>query len=614
MIQFTGILGKNCGRLIDPKQIDNRDKDFKVSNKGGYKIDGGIETLRGFASIKDLAKASKIDPAYQRITYSDHIRDISNFLDDGQTISKFLPEIILVGEKDKCSLTQFLLSQGTLTIRKQVEKLNYYFLDVEENSLKRIDGNHRLEAGKEKELYVPFAIILWPSSSSFEEKIVNRDNEALLFHILNSKAKKLTPEENFRGLANASTWTPEELRIIDKAIPFLNRFLKLSEQNVNYKSETFEEMPLTKIAEILLAINDFSMYTQSFDNFVNQMFIALNDFSKFPYLKGEFNYLLPQLIFYNFYHHQSIEFVIIINSWLQKYHYKHGSFECGKKMFDIVSKQLQIKTLKIFVAMPWYSLETVLEYNKIFKKIVKTVELKASNPNLRLELIPIMMRKGDAKRIDLTVMKEIEECDIFIADTTQDNPNVIFEIGYAMALSKKLFLVRDSKYLGNPPFDIDKLLYKPFNSDSLEESLSKTSILNLMEILKELNIIVPEYNKEMDTGFIEGTIKPDNIKFIDSILNKLELKLVNVVFKTSKEGSYVTFLDKPEIKINSLKEFESFILESIDGVSEPAVLEQDQKIELLAKCLSMFSESLMEINWTNTGAIMEHAIKRLTIT
>lgn len=42
------------------------------------------------------------------------------------------------------------------------------------------------------------------------------------------------------------------------------------------------------------------------------------------------------------------------------------------------------------------------------------------------------------------ICKKINECDLFFADITRLNPNVLFEIGYAIARKKRIWLVRDN--------------------------------------------------------------------------------------------------------------------------------------------------------------------------
>lgn len=45
------------------------------------------------------------------------------------------------------------------------------------------------------------------------------------------------------------------------------------------------------------------------------------------------------------------------------------------------------------------------------------------------------------------ITKAIDDCDFLCADITGINPNVLFEVGYAIARNKRLWLVRATTYL-----------------------------------------------------------------------------------------------------------------------------------------------------------------------
>lgn len=62
-----------------------------------------------------------------------------------------------------------------------------------------------------------------------EKKII--DMEAFLFYFLNVKAKRLTTEENYRGLIS-SDWQKHEIEIASKNIILLQRLNKLLEDNI----------------------------------------------------------------------------------------------------------------------------------------------------------------------------------------------------------------------------------------------------------------------------------------------------------------------------------------------------------------------------------------------
>lgn len=125
---------------------------------------GGFTCLRGFASIKELAKHSRAEFSYQRELNKQHIEEIKYYL--GQREYLFFPEIIL-GHR-LASDAPIALAQDESQLLNIGEKKNYpidialteaksrkgafknlklaSFTIEKESLLLRIDGNHRLSA------------------------------------------------------------------------------------------------------------------------------------------------------------------------------------------------------------------------------------------------------------------------------------------------------------------------------------------------------------------------------------------------------------------------------------------------------------------------------------
>ncbi|MBI1345135.1 hypothetical protein GC163_02485 [bacterium] len=65
-------------------------------------------------------------------------------------------------------------------------------------------------------------------------------------------------------------------------------------------------------------------------------------------------------------------------------------------------------------------------------------------------------RKHGSDVIHHTIVKELDEADLVIADLTDHNPNVLFELGIRIALDKPVLLIRA---MGTPPiFDVDHMM------------------------------------------------------------------------------------------------------------------------------------------------------------
>lgn len=107
--------------------------------------------------------------------------------------------------------------------------------------------------------------------------------------------------------------------------------------------------------------------------------------------------------------------------------------------------------------------------------------------------------KVGGKYIISEILRAIDDCDFFCADVTGINPNVMFELGYAIANNKKIWIIRDESYsdakrefeqlqllttVGYRPYTGSPQIIESFFKDSpfldLDETIFKRSIeLNL---------------------------------------------------------------------------------------------------------------------------------------
>lgn len=132
--------------------------------------------------------------------------------------------------------------------------------------------------------------------------------------------------------------------------------------------------------------------------------------------------------------------------------------------------------------MPYYSHQEITEYNKLYREICSDVSKKV---NVQLELIPIMRFRGKSQRIDQRLLNLIKESDIFIADITGNNINVIFEIGFAESSSLPMILLKNEADKDTfVPFDMDKLQYLPYPDKGYYNDIKLKVTGNLIEILK----------------------------------------------------------------------------------------------------------------------------------
>lgn len=121
-----------------------------------------------------------------------------------------------------------------------------------------------------------------------------------------------------------------------------------------------------------------------------------------------------------------------------------------------------------FVIMPFNpALEPV--YLKIIKPILNSAGFECDRGD----------NKSDSVSIIDKVTKMIESSDLIVCDLTGGNPNVYYELGYAMALKKQTILLSQTIPSGQLPFDIRHLNITMYEED-------KFSLLQLREDFSEV--------------------------------------------------------------------------------------------------------------------------------
>lgn len=120
------------------------------------------------------------------------------------------------------------------------------------------------------------------------------------------------------------------------------------------------------------------------------------------------------------------------------------------------------KSIRCFITTPFS--EDFRNIRRIIADALRDVEIE---PIMFEETIPLGTTIFEA------VQQVIERADLIIADLTRSNPNVLYEVGYAHALSKPiLFIVQ--REVGRVPSDIAGylyLVYEPSRPDELKRAI-----------------------------------------------------------------------------------------------------------------------------------------------
>lgn len=490
---FEGILGQNCGEVVPTTGEDEKRIQIK-----GFKIKDGIRILRGFAKSSILAEYSKPDNNYQRNENNNHLNSLKSFMQDIKTSAKYLPEVTLVARGYQKLEPIKLSGKLSDTQQGELENLEYWKLTVNKEQLFRIDGNHRLEATKDKDYYIPFSIIIWENNPN------SADDEAFLFYFLNSKAKKLETEENLKGLVDAETWNDKELEKANILLPYIRHFKHHFEDHklfnkTYYKDKNNNENAKTQILNVLEVIQketndlDLPFDIEAFEEYIKNTQDILSQKERFKYLRKQFRNF-PQFVFYTLYKkngdvEEALRFINATNKWAEFYKHDSNSFIYPNKMFHNAEKQLG-KKINIFVAMPYYDEETVEQFNNTFNSMIEEIKKEEEWLAEKVNLYAIMKYKAESTDILANMDKQIGECDIFIADISNHgknkvNPNVMFELGRVYD-KKNFILIRNKKNkISNSAFDIQHIDYVPINYDvgfdtSIKKKL-KPRILNMIK-------------------------------------------------------------------------------------------------------------------------------------
>ena len=308
-----------------------------------------------------------------------------------------------------------------------------------------------------------------------------------------------------QNIINASDIKPIELGILYDIIFKKSHYLdnegqeNVWSQYLNILNEIFKKENNNKQPE---EEYDISFNKEQSNEIVCNTILLLNQTKRFKYLRENYK-KFPQLIFYLQYlktqdkkNEIDIEADLEdINNWAQKYKHDDHSFENPINMYENAMRQIQRGEINIFVAMPYYNYETIKQYNSNYQKIVSTIIKKNPKLNDRLKLFPIMTHKGETKNILDDIDECIENCQIFIADVSDDplknnvvNPNVMYELGVARQKSKPCIIIKNAKNDSDLIFDIKPMSVYFLNFDNPDVNFVPEMVEHIEEIIKKYYI------------------------------------------------------------------------------------------------------------------------------
>ena len=426
---------------------------------------GGFTCLRGFASIKELAKHSRAEFSYQRELNEQHIEEIKHYF--GQREYLFFPEIIL-GHR-LASDAPIALAQDESQLLNIGEKKNYpidialteaksrkgvfknlklaSFTIEKESLLLRIDGNHRLSAidqSDERDYQEPICLIL------FSDSDVDNKQQSVIFHYINSRGVPLTLEENLLAIFQKNRFSNDEIqRHFGKSFLFAkDLFESVDEEHIPHiaefcKKEKCRCSLLKNITELLnehLGENCSAATIKSKIHKVEDIIANSED------IKNHLSVSLLTVMCIFAVKDNGKWFTAFIN-WIKGNRLYQLQNINPQSMIDLF-EQIYSNEIKIFVAMPYYDDSTVDDYNASIEETC--TELSAQH-GLNVQLFPIMRVNAPTGDLIQDIFQKIDRCSIFIADITTNNANVLYEFGYAKGKGKDYILLLNKDKNPTPP-------------------------------------------------------------------------------------------------------------------------------------------------------------------
>ena len=451
---------------------------------------GNYPCIRGYATLGDLAKISKTDESFQRDIIPEHKEAITSFYEVGKNV--FFSEIILALNinNGNVNFTHDSMSQDILvknpeikgamielnanqskpmdqntdnpkTLRNVALRLNTDFL-LQNKPFVRIDGNHRLQAAEDSNesnlnKMCPFCIILFSYDNSSDDlnldsniQSIEKVQQSIIFHNINSKGRSLTSEEALKGIFDASRYEDDDLKA-DMGWEYV--FARKIHNNLSFDhlqdiKKVFESKERSTLVELIKFLNEEELIEpeqESLTLFNNCIASAAQIYRDNSNLSDDKTIFIA--IFYYIYREfkgyperlsSNLKIAYGFVNWLIHNHMCNAVLEHPKEIVKIYNK-LHDKEVKIFMAMPYYNPSSVRDYNDALDTVVE--EIKTIHPHINLSNYRIMTNDSPTHNIVVDIFEKIDSCEIFIADITNNNANVLYEYGYAKGRDKPCVLL-----------------------------------------------------------------------------------------------------------------------------------------------------------------------------
>lgn len=456
---------------------------------------GTFSVIRGFADLRDLAEVSVAIPyggsalgdgeGYQRALDEAHVEGLKRFLQKGRY--RFLPEIILSlrskGENDP--VVSFRKRRTSKSDAAHVVRVNLKSLrEGNLSPIRRIDGNHRLEAAmrlaaeqKRSATFkdfatAPFCLVVLDADRPEDDELA----EAMLFNLLNSKALPIVSEHSLSVLMK-DDGSPAE-RFQEDPVVYLTRWIR--DRVKGWPRGFYEAMgnsPLTRLhatARVLLRPGGVTSGERAqvevegnalFDP-LYELTVRLGDSHASFVHSPAFLPVAAEV----YVRHTKVDKDVGTDTkqarlsraerWLRdfaKWFERIGGADLQLPadptfLWSVFKRDYNRKARSVFIAMSFEEDQTLRSVGQAIEEAIQ--RFNADHPNAPLAPVRVDKQRGASYEIPARVFQDIDQSRLVIADLTDERPNVYCEVGYAKSRGIPFILTFHKKpSSAGPPWD-----------------------------------------------------------------------------------------------------------------------------------------------------------------
>lgn len=166
--------------------------------------------------------------------------------------------------------------------------------------------------------------------------------------------------------------------------------------------------------------------------------------------------------------------------------------------------------MNCFVIMPFSK-----EFDDVYATIKTSVESVVSPQGGKC------FRLDDARPagpITIRLLQEIQSATFCVADVTGNIPNVMWEVGYAMALGKPIIII--TQKISELPFDIKDMQSLDYDRNQLNSTLGERLRKMTLDTLNILKIKEPQLNSTKEQNELVGTLLSE-VKELKNMLSNV---------------------------------------------------------------------------------------------